>query len=168
MNLESEVLKMAYRCLNCGHIFKEGEEGYFYQESDFWGVADREKIKCCPVCHIEDYEELESCKICGSEHFNEEINGGVCDECIEKYHHDLDMCFKVGSNDTEPIQINCFLAFIFEKNEIEKILLDALKDKQKYLKEYVDKDCENFVNNDRSWFAENLIEEVKKNENTKG
>jgi hypothetical protein len=151
---------MAYRCLECGHIFEEGEQARWSESrGEFWGVACSENMSGCPLCKG-DYEETTPCKICGSEHLENELSGDVCDECIEKYHHDIDVCFKVGANDTETIEINCFLASMFDKEQIEELLLNALKEKREYMRDYVDKDCEKFVNSDRSWFAENLAKEV--------
>ena len=155
---------MAYICLNCGHIFEEGEQANWEESrGEFWGHACSENMSGCPLCHGE-YEESTPCEICGSEHLEEELNGGVCDECIEKYQHDIDMCFKIGSNDTDDVKLNCFLASMFDKEEIEEILFRELKEAQKYRQI----DCEKFIESDRSWFAERLAEEVKRDENAKG
>ena len=82
----------------------------------------------------------------------------VCFECIEKYQYDIDMCFKIGANDTDEVKLNCFLSYMFKKDEIEKILFEKLKERQKY--EQID--CEEFIDCDRSWFAEMLLEEIEK------
>lgn len=155
---------MAYICLNCGHIFEEGEQANWEESrGEFWGHACSENMSGCPLCHGE-YEETMPCAICGSEHLEEELNGGVCDDCIEKYQHDIDMCFNIGSNDTDNVELNCFLASMFDKKEIEEILFRELKEAQKYRQI----DCEKFIKSDRDWFAERLAEEVKKDENAKG
>lgn len=151
---------MSYKCVECGNIFEYGE-----QES--WIEPHGEKMCGCPLCHG-GYEETMPCAICGSEHLEEELNGGVCDDCIEKYQHDIDMCLKIGANDTEKLELNCFLASMFDKQEIEEILFRELKNEEKYVKELVNLDCEKFVNSNRDWFAERLAEEVKNNENGKG
>ena len=66
------------------------------------------------------------------------------------------------------VELNCFLASMFDKQEIEEILFRELKNEEKYIKELVNLDCEKFVNSNRDWFAERLAEEVKKDENAKG
>lgn len=159
---------MAYKCYDCGHIFESGEES-FWSESrgEFWGFPCYENVSGCPKCKGE-YGETKKCEICGSEHLEEELNECVCDECLEKYQNDIDMCFKVGSGDVENVKLNCFLASMFDKEEMETILFRELKEREKYMKSYLQIGCEKFVNSDRSWFAERLSEEVKKNENAKG
>lgn len=166
--MESEVNKMSYKCLDCGHIFEDGEQAHWSESrGEFWGHACSESMSGCPLCHGE-YEESTPCEICGSEHLSDELNGGVCDDCIQKYHHDVDMCFNIGTKDTDKVELNCFLSSMFDKQEIEEILFRELKNEEKYIKELVNLDCEKFVNSNRDWFAERLAEEVKKDENAKG
>lgn len=148
---------MTYKCLECGHIFEEGEEGHYFENGECWGVPYSQKIYCCPLCKG-DYDVTTPCSICGSEHLEEDLNGGLCDECIDKYKNDIEMCFKIGKNDDDKVELNCFLASVFEKDEIEEILFGELKK----LNKYVTVDCEKFINSDRSWFAERLVEELEK------
>ena len=147
--------------MECGHIFEEGEEGHYFENVECWGAPFSHKIYCCPLCKG-DYDVTTPCEICGSEHLEEDLNGGLCDECIDKYKNDIDMCFKIGAGDTDPVEINCFLASMFDKKEIEEMLFERLKKRYEYIKEYIDSDCEQFVNADRSWFAERLLEELEK------
>lgn len=153
---------MAYICLDCGNIFEEGEQITFQENmGEHFGEKVYKKITGCPICGGE-YEESTPCAICGSQHLEEDLNGGLCDECIDKYKHDIDMCFRVGKGDTEAVEINCFLAAMFEKEEIEELLFETLKEKSRYMRVYIKADCERFVNSDRSWFAERLLEELEK------
>ena len=149
---------MAYKCVECGHIFEEGEQICWDEDrGEFWGSSCSETMSGCPCCGG-SYEETKACEICGSEHLEEDLNGGLCDECIDKYKNDFDMCFKIGKNDYDKVELNCFLASVFEKDEIEEILFEELKKRNKY----VTVDCEKFINSDRSWFAERLVEELEK------
>lgn len=152
---------MAYKCLDCGHIFEDGEQ-IMWEESHGFDVSPHEKFCGCPLCKGE-YEETTPCEICGSEHLEEELNCGVCDECVDSRRYDIDMCFKVGENDTDDVGLNCFLASMFTRGEIEKILFRELKEAEK-IKQI---DCKRFIEADRDWFAERLAEEVKKNEKGK-
>lgn len=163
--MESEDKRiMAYRCLECGHIFEEGEQKTWSESrGEFWGEPCGEEMSGCPLCKGE-YEKTVRCAVCFSEHLEDELSGGVCEECIENYQHDIDMCFKVGANDTAEIELNCFLASMFDKEEIEEILFRELKEAEKYRQI----DCGKFIESDRDWFAERLAEEVKKNEVGKG
>lgn len=149
---------MAYKCYECGNIFEESEQAV-WEERHGLDTPPYEKWSGCPLCKGA-YEETTRCEICGSEHLEDELNGGVCDECIEEYRYDVDMCYKIGECDTDAVELNCFLASIFDKEEIEEILLKELKEAQKYRQI----DCEKFIESDRDWFAERLAEEVRKNE----
>ena len=149
---------MSYICLDCGHIFEEGEQTERSENrGEYWGVSCFQYLSGCPKCGGE-YEESTPCAICGSEHLEEDLNGGLCDSCIDNYKNNIDMCFKVGKNDDDNVELNCFLASMFEKSEIEELLFEELKKRNKY----VTVDCEKFINSDRSWFAERLVEELEK------
>lgn len=153
---------MSFKCVDCGHIFEEGEQTILKEDmGEFWGSSCSKVISGCPLCGGE-YEETKPCAICGSEQLEEDLNGGICDECIDKYKHDIDMCFNVGKYDDDKVEINCFLAAMFDKKEIEEILFDRLKMRVQYIREYIEADCEKFINSDRSWFGERILEEIEK------
>ena len=153
---------MAYKCVECGHIFEEGEQIRWDEDrGEFWGSSCSETMSGCPRCGG-FYEETKSCEICGSEHLENELLNGVCEDCIDEYKNDANMCYKIGETDKDNIKLNSFLTAMFDVEEIEKILF-------KELVKNTDKiDCSDFINVDRSWFAERLAEEVKKDENAKG
>ena len=56
---------MTYKCLECGHIFEEGEEGHYFENGECWGAPYSQKIYCCPLCKG-DYDVTTPCEICGS------------------------------------------------------------------------------------------------------
>lgn len=143
---------MAYRCLECGHIFEEGEQVSFRQE--YWGMESFLWASGCPICKG-NYEETTPCKICGSEHLEEELHGCVCAECVEPYRKDWKACFKIGEKEKTSIYINSFLADMFSENEIEAILYE-------FLEKTKEVDCSPFVDSDKEWFGERLLEEVSK------
>lgn len=155
---------MAYKCLNCGHIFEEGEQKEFRDFlGEYCGRPVYETTSGCPHCGG-SYEKTVPCEICGSEHLDEELCGGVCEECFDEHKNDFEVCKKFADDDcdTEFIEINAFLASVFDAADIEQILMDFLRNKMP------DVDCRNFINNDKSWFGEKLVKEVSKNENKKG
>ena len=152
---------MAYKCLNCGHIFEEGEQACWSESrGEYWGVACSENMSGCPLCKGE-YEETVQCAVCGSEHLEDELNGGVCDECIDEYRKDFNACYELSLGETTEIKINSLLASLFDVSDIEQILKEYVRDKWK------DVDCSKFIDEDISWFGEKIAEEVKKNENAK-
>lgn len=154
---------MSFKCLDCGHIFEEGEAAVWGESrGEYWGVSCSEEVSGCPLCHG-DYEETIPCDICGSEHLEDELNGGVCEDCIYEHRYDIETCFNIGANDPADIKINCFLSTMFSNKDIECILMKILRDSAKTNKV----DCRKFIRGNIVWFAENLVEEVNKNENAK-
>ena len=157
---------MAYKCLECGHIFEDGEQANWKEDISGYGESPFWKELCgCPKCGGV-FEETKPCKFCGSEHLDVELNSNLCDECIDKYKYDVDMCFRIGSRCEEKVNLNSFLLSLFDKDDIEAILYRKLKEAEK--KEAVD--CGYFIDSDRIWFGaelEELEEEVMKYENKK-
>lgn len=150
---------MAYICLDCGNIFEEGEQATWREDrAEYCGTPCSVEMSGCPICKG-DYEETTPCAICGSEHLEDDLNGGLCDDCIDKYKNDIDMCFNIGANDTDKVELNCFLAAMFDKQEIEEILFKELKKEAKY----IEIDCKKFIDGvDRDWFAEMLLEQLER------
>lgn len=168
--------KTMYKCLHCGAVFEEGQQAVWSENRGvFWGETCYEDVSGCPLCG-QGYREATKCEICG-EYFLADDSDRACNDCIEKYRYDIDMCFKVGSGDTENVKINWFLSCMFKPEEIEQILLQHLKSEEEenrtryeqelriYGKANLKKiDCKKFIDVDREWFAEGLVEEVKNNE----
>ena len=151
-----------YKCLDCGHIFDEGEQKKWTENvGECFGFPAYETFGCCPLCGGE-YAETVLCEVCGAEHLEDELNGGVCDECINEHRKDFDFCYRVSIGEKTGIKINSLLASLFDVSDIEQILCDYIKSK------CPEKDCSQFIDDDISWFGEKIIEEVKKNENAKG
>jgi len=71
-----------YKCLNCGHVFEDGEQkvvkenhglpGGFYETSEY-----------CPICGG-DFEETKPCKVCGSEQLDDDLYDGFCLDCLRE------------------------------------------------------------------------------------
>jgi hypothetical protein len=144
---------MAFKCLECGHIFEDGEQER-WEETHGLNYGPYEAFSGCPLCKG-DYKETTPCKICGSEHLEEELHGCVCEECVEPYRKDWKACFKIGEKEKTSININSFLADMFGVEEIEAILYE-------FLEKTKEVDCSPFVDSDMEWFSERLLEEVSK------
>lgn len=71
---------MTYRCVECGHVFEEGEEAVWYETYEFWGFPSREEMTGCPKCKGA-FEEARECKKCGELHFEDELYDGLCEDC---------------------------------------------------------------------------------------
>lgn len=66
---------MTFKCLECGHIFEEGEE---YRWTEMHG-----EVWCgCPICRGE-FDITESCVCCGGQYTSEDLYDGWCEECLE-------------------------------------------------------------------------------------
>ena len=157
---------MAYKCLECGHIFERGEEASWSEyRGEYFGFVAYKKMSGCPLCKGA-FEETIPCDICGSEHLEEELNGGVCDECLEDCKCDFEMCYTIAQSSKDKIKINGLLASMFTESEIEEILVNHIKKeiKDSELKKFVS----NFIDEDVSWYVDMLAEEVKNNEQAKG
>ena len=148
---------MAYRCLECGHIFEEGEQVRWAEHHPYGMGYATEKFSGCPICKG-DFEETKQCEICGGEFLEEELNGDcVCDDCVEEYKRDLETCYKIAETASkEKIKINPLLVSAFDITEIEEILYQQLKSVGN------NNDFSAFINVDKDWFAEKLAEEVSK------
>lgn len=147
---------MAYKCYDCGHIFENGEE-------KTWVENYGENRSGCPLCGG-SYGSTVRCSICKSEHLDDELEGGVCEECIGQYRYNADVCYSIGEKSKEDVFINGFLASMYSAEEIEELIWRDMLNTRK-IKAV---DCKPFIEADVSWFAENLAEEVNKNENGKG
>lgn len=144
-----------YKCLNCGHIFSEGEQGSYKENvGEYWGCECYEAHNCCPVCKG-DYEEATKCKFCGGVFLDEELNCGMCEECIEdkkrEYTNDPQACFDLCKDFTETITLNGFLSAMFNRSQIEEILLREIKNSGV--------DCTQFIFLDEECFIELLEKE---------
>lgn len=76
---------MSYKCLECGHIFEEGEQRKFAEDrGECFGAPCVETFYGCPLC-AGGYQETKACKSCGIEHLSYELDAdGFCEECAEE------------------------------------------------------------------------------------
>ena len=156
---------MAYKCLECGHIFEEGEQ-VEWEETHGLETPPYEKWSGCPLCKGA-YEETVRCSICKGEFLQEELTDGCCEDCVEQlkdeYRYNPQKCYEISKDETSKIEINYFLSCMFTEKQIEDILIENIRKASSL----VPIDCSAFLEADRSWVEEKIIEEVKKNENGK-
>lgn len=136
-----------YKCYFCGAIVDEDE----YEHLD----GDCPNPRCCG-----SLEKAKDCKVCG-EPFLSECGESVCDICLKEYATvDLALKFTTKRDCTETIEINEFLANMFSREEIERILTRELKEAEKiYPPIYKEKAVE-YLMEDLGWYADLLDEEV--------
>lgn len=146
---------MAYKCLNCRVIFEDVE---CVEESrgEYWGETCYEPIYVCPQCGVGNFEETIKCEICGEDFCVDDLHGGVCDSCIDKRRKDFKTCFNISLGESESININRLLASLFDVDDIEAILVEYV------LTRYPEADFSKFIDDDKEWFGERLVEEVRR------
>lgn len=66
-----------YKCLDCGHLFEEGEQAT-REETHGFDTPPYEEFTGCPICDG-DYEEIKPCKICGS--YEHDFDEDYCKSC---------------------------------------------------------------------------------------
>ena len=146
-----------FKCKSCGHIFEEGEQ-YEWEERHGLGTPPYEKFSGCPICHRE-YEEAQYCKICGEPYTHDELMNGICDECITERGKDFETVSDITlkCKVKEYVKIDSLICALLPQEEIEDILYEYLMKNETA----IDKDTVlDFVNYDRSWFAEKLSKKI--------
>lgn len=151
---------MAFKCLECGHIFEKGEQAE-WEEKHGLETPPYERFGGCPLCKGA-YEETERCFVCEAEFLQGELINGVCECCVEKlkdeYRYSPEKCYELSKDEMEKVDINYFLSCMFTKSEIEDILFQNIQ----RASSLVLIDCSPFIEADKSWFEERIVEEVKK------
>lgn len=145
---------MSYKCLECGHIFENGEAREVREDDGY--------VYVCPICGG-DFEKTVKCSLCKGEFLEDELNGGVCDECIDEYRNQAKICVDISEQEgtKAKINVNYLIPFILSEEDINDILIEYIK------KEKPNADCGEYIDEDISWFGEMLAKEVKNNENSK-
>ena len=144
---------MIYKCVDCGHLFEDGEQATWVEMHGFT-YGNGETFYGCPICRG-DYDETVECKSCGSHHFEEDLENGICKECIAEYEKDVLFCLNLGEKETVKVEINGAVASLWSEDEINEILTD-------YVKYLNDVSFEKFANQDMFYFSQMIEDEVDK------
>lgn len=152
-----------YICDMCGDLVDKDDLPTYTEDFGYdTGVGWRS----CPQTFVSDchcggtYVEAERCKLC-DEYFNpDDLEGGVCKSCLED-ELTYENAIKVGEINKEKVEINSFYTFAFTEDEIEKILKKELDEANRLSPSVVDDDVKNYLNEDKSWFGDWLIEQRK-------
>lgn len=137
-----------YICVDCGHIFDEGEQAHCSESrGECWGAHCSEDMDGCPLCKG-DYEEIEPCEVCGSYEYEGELYGGVCEHCISECENDFGACYEISKDEVQSVEINALLATLLTEQEINFILWNHIN----LLKPNIS--CKEFIDSDKYWFGE--------------
>lgn len=149
-------------CKKCGYTFEDCDiSSWEESRGEYWGEPCTETMTGCPKCHGE-YAEAAKCNMCGNYIHEDNIYGGVCQECIDD-NNDFETCLAISRRDQKiEIKINRLIyTLLGDEDEIETVLLEYIRSRKNI-------DCADYINEDVSWFGEQLVKEVRKNENAKG
>lgn len=104
-----------------------------------------------------EFVKAKKCEICGE--YIPEDGLDLCDNCIEK-GETLENALKIGDENNISVEINGFLASMFEKDEIEEILTRELKRADvDFIKSSIREKVSNYLNEDVDSFVQFLKEE---------
>lgn len=138
-------------CLKCEARLDDSE----IKEKKSWLAEDYyETIGVCPHCGNDEFAEAKYCKECGEWKPEDEFFDDVCKSCqedlIAEYRHNPEKVYFATIDDTDKIEISTFLKTMFSTVEIERILLNKLKE--------TGADCEKYIDIDREFFLEHIIQ----------
>ena len=138
-----------YECLICDRRFHE----FDVQVDEFGG-----KKAVCPYCKGE-IEDLYECKVCGGLYSDDELESGVCRECIDK-HTTFDNCIEFGNDCKVNVKINGFVAYVLSSEQINEILIREAKKANEIIPFETTEQLE-FVASDTGWFAEQILKKER-------
>ncbi len=115
-----------YKCLECGHIFEDGEQAANKEYHDEIPGGFCERFASCPICGGE-FEETHDCKKCGGAFLWGELFGGYyCEDCLRRsvtFENFLDFATTgVESSDEVDTLEDFMLREIFEVNGRDEVL----------------------------------------------
>lgn len=147
------------KCLECGEFFERNDAVYSSSYvGEHFGTPVSQRVLCCPTCGSDDLIPAKSCKICGEYFGEDDIEDGVCSDCLndalKEYRDDFDKCLDLCKDEKENIEINPIFAHFFTESQINEILLRELKEANG-IKQF---DFTAFLIDDKSWFIEKMLE----------
>ena len=112
-------------CLDCGHIFDEGEAFVEREYHNEIPGGYYEDFLSCPVCGSPDFQKADHCEKCGGSFLYGNLRGGhYCKECLEEAMTDENMrAFLL-----EPDMLDSFAEWLFEKEESKRNGTDSLEE----------------------------------------
>lgn len=98
------------------------------------------------------YDEERDTKVCPLCCESGEMPDDVCDDCMDRERGNWQLCVEMSSRFERKAtcEINAFLAYMFDEQDIEEILMAELQSRQSV-------DCSDYIDGDRVWFAASLL-----------
>lgn len=111
-------------CEDCGRTLHEDDlvtqKSYV---SDYAGGC-YEEYSTCPCGG--DVEEAEMCVCCGEYFKKDELTDGICEDCL-KEQMSVDNAIEAGNEAKVTVELNGFLASVFNESVIERLMLDEFE-----------------------------------------
>jgi hypothetical protein len=152
-------------CEKCKEVFECGGVKRVYTNY-YEDILTPEDYLVCPACNSEDYTKVEFCESCRQWiHYYKFLDENTCNKCVFE-EIGAKECYEVSKfEEKKKIEINYFLASMFDVGDIEKILLDLLVNSKEKI------DLKEYINGDKDWFLETYLsirKEERNDENAKG
>lgn len=150
-----------YICCDCKKTFEEPKKGRCYL-AECWGRNVYDDYEECPFCGGA-FEEAVECLNCGEHFLKEDLTDGYCDNCIDRYASDFNICYTMAkiTDEYEDVKINGAISNILG-DDVNEILADYIK------KNCLVEEIKEYYKQDESWFAEHLektLEYISEKEN---
>ena len=149
-----------YICENCGKLREElSSYDYFDNVDGNPSMSGRahEEDTYCNSCWGHFVEAVE-CKICGE--WTDANKGNICENCLKEHTNiTTAIAYADKTMDKNEVKINSFIADLFDENQIDYILKNAIVEmvnSGNYNKEFFDKKVKDFCYNDKSHFIDYL------------
>jgi RecJ-like exonuclease len=145
-----------YICEECGQLFESlptCENAHYTMGGEFLGREELTETDC-PNCRGEIVEAKE-CPFCGQTYISE--NEEFCDDCFDEWAT-RENAFEMGGEDTTEIEINGFLASVFNETEVFDILVKVFDEMPDEIKR---KHILNYCGEDKYLFKEWLEEKFR-------
>ena len=150
---------MIFICEECRHIYTEEQakkvtDNYYDQDGN---LVDSNTRLHCPTCDT-FLLEAKKCPACDRVYITEDDE--ICEDCLNEAQT-VGTCLQIGETEYQPmaVNINGFLAFVYDKDEIERCILNDFEKLPKDTQlEYINR----YLNEDRSFLADWLKEKREK------
>lgn len=102
---------MTYICVDCGHIFEEGEEKTIVERHPYGDTTAEEYIAVCPACNG-GFEEAGICKCCGGAFYKDNLIAGYyCKECVSDFMTTENMKKYIDG------ELDCFAEWMYDERQ---------------------------------------------------
>lgn len=142
-------MNVIYKCNECDSVFTEPDKIRHrhteLDEGDWY-----ETFEVCPVCRGDDFEEIHQCEVCGEPIPSTEF---LCKECEHTLTSEKGI-IEFGAQEMVSININSLITYLYDSDDINRILLDHLKKESDYKEKIAD-----FVADTHDEYIEYLMEQ---------